>query len=95
MRSHRFWIVALSVSGLLTGASSAFATMAIQKKAKEAELGIKNCLDCHNEKLPKKDAVSFNDRGQWLIDQKKAHEAKEIDVTWLKDYVEKKEADKK
>jgi hypothetical protein len=89
MRSYRFWIVALTIGGLLTGAGSAFATMAMQKAAKKAELGITKCIDCHNEKLPKKDAVTYNDKGQWLIDQKKEREAEEVDVTWLKDYVEK------
>jgi hypothetical protein len=42
------------------------------------------------DKLPKKDAHKVNERGQWLLDQKAKKNAKEIDVAWLKDYVEKK-----
>lgn len=63
------------------------ATLEIQKKAKEAGFAVTNCQSCHNEKLPKKGAVTHNDRGKWLISQKEAKKAKEIDVKWLKDYV--------
>jgi hypothetical protein len=41
---------------------------------------------CHNEKLPKKGAVSHNERGKWLIAQKEKKAAKEVDAAWLKDY---------
>jgi hypothetical protein len=63
------------------------ATLEMQKKAKEAGFSEANCLYCHNEKLPKKGAVTHNDRGKWLIAQKQAKKAKEVDVGWLKDYV--------
>jgi len=79
--------LALALGLVLSGARPARATMEMQKKAKEA--GFKestSCLYCHNEKLPKKGAVTNNDRGQWLADQKQKKGAKEIDVTWLKDY---------
>ena len=69
---------------LLSGTSSA--TLPIQKKAKEAGLPAENCLYCHNEKLPKKDAVTHNDRGKWLIAEKTKRNAKEVDPAWLKDY---------
>jgi hypothetical protein len=69
---------------LLSGTSSA--TLPIQKKAKELGLPATNCLYCHNEKLPKKEAVTHNDRGKWLIAEKEKRKAKEIDVSWLKDY---------
>jgi hypothetical protein len=72
---------------LLSGTSSA--TMAIQKKAKEAGIKADNCQYCHTEKLPKKDAVTMNDRGKWLVDQKAKKNAKEVDPAWLKDYKEK------
>jgi hypothetical protein len=48
------------------------------------------CLFCHNEKLPKKEAVTHNERGQWLVAEKGKRKAKEVDASWLKDYVEKK-----
>ncbi len=69
---------------LLSGTSTA--TLPLQKKAKEAGFPADNCLYCHNEKLPKKGAVTHNDRGKWLIAEKEKHKAKEVDVTWLKEY---------
>jgi len=69
---------------LLAGTSTA--TLQIQKKAKEAGIAADNCLYCHNEKLPKKDAVTHNDRGKWLLAEKTKRNAKEVDPAWLKDY---------
>jgi hypothetical protein len=60
--------------------------MAIQKQAKAAGVPADNCLYCHNEKLPKKDAVTYNDRGKWLVDEKAKRNAKAVDGAWLKDY---------
>jgi hypothetical protein len=69
---------------LLTDVSSA--TLAIQKKAKELGYSGEGCLYCHNEKLPKKGAVTHNDRGMWLMAQKEKRGVKEVDPAWLKDY---------
>jgi hypothetical protein len=69
---------------LVTETSSA--TLPIQKKAKEIGLPATNCLYCHNEKLPKKEAVTHNDRGKWLIAEKEKRKAAEVDASWLKDY---------
>jgi len=69
---------------LLSGTSSA--TLPIQKKAKELGFEATNCMYCHNEKLPKKGAVSHNERGKWLIAEKDKRKAKEVDPAWLKDY---------
>lgn len=69
---------------LLSGTSSA--TLPIQKKAKEAGFPATNCLYCHNEKLPKKGAVTHNERGKWLIAEKEKRAVKEVDPAWLKDY---------
>ena len=74
----------------LGGGGVATATLPVQKKAKEAGLPAQNCLYCHNEKLPKKGAATHNGRGQWLVAQKDKRKAKEVDPTWLKDYVEPK-----
>ena len=76
---------------LLATPEQAGATMKMQKDAKKAGFEIKNCLACHNEKLPKKDNVTNNHRGQWLVDQMKERGAEEIDVAWLKDYKEPEE----
>lgn len=80
----------LAVGLVLGGAGAAHATLDMQKKAKEAGFAAANCQYCHVEKLPKKGAVNHNERGKWLIAQKEAKKAKEVDVSWLKDYVEKK-----
>jgi hypothetical protein len=79
--------VALAWSGMLLLTETSSATLDMQKKAKAAGIaGVENCLSCHNEKLPKKGAVTHNDRGKWLIAEKEKRKAKEVDVTWLKDY---------
>ncbi len=68
----------------LSGVSSA--TLESQKKAKALGYPAQNCLYCHNEKLPKKGAVTHNERGKWLLAEKDKRKAKEVDVSWLKDY---------
>jgi hypothetical protein len=76
------------VTAWLWGTGQAGATTAMQKQAKAAGLEVANCLSCHNEKLPKKGAVTQNDRGKFLVAEKEKRKAKEIDVLWLKDYKE-------
>lgn len=80
----------LTAFAILASASSSFATMPIQKKAKDAGFPAANCLFCHNEKLPAKGKVTNNDRGTFLVKQKEEKKAKEVDVAWLKDFVEPK-----
>ncbi|HEY7727883.1 MAG TPA: hypothetical protein VID50_05470 [Candidatus Eisenbacteria bacterium] len=71
--------------GLLFFAETSSATLEIQKKAKAAGYAASNCMYCHNEKLPKKGAVSHNERGKWLLAEKERRKAAEVDATWLKD----------
>jgi hypothetical protein len=80
----------LMAAGWLSGSGTASATMDLQKKAKAAGFDAQSCAYCHMEKLPKKGAATFNDRGKWLGTEKEKRKAKEVDVTWLKEYVEKK-----
>jgi hypothetical protein len=85
--------LAVALAGIATwlaGPGVATATLPIQKKAKEAGYPAANCQYCHVDKLPKKEDHKFNERGQWLVDQKEKKKVKEVDVAWLKDYVEKK-----
>ena len=87
---------ALMVLGTwLAGTGVATATLPIQKKAKELGYPATNCQYCHVDKLPKKDAAAFNDRGKWLHEEKEKRKPKEVDAAWLKDYVEKKAEGKK
>jgi len=85
-------LLACGIAGalLLATATPVHATLDMQKKAKAAGIEGANCLYCHNEKLPKKGAVTSNDRGKWLVAEKDKRKAKEVDPVWLKEYVEKK-----
>ena len=80
---------------LLVAAAPSQATMKIQKEAKAAGFKATNCLYCHNEKLPVKGKVTQNERGQYLIKEKETRKPKEVDVAWLKDFVEPKGETKK
>ena len=73
---------------LAAGAVPAHATLDLQKKAKAAGMPAQACIYCHAEKLPKKGAATFNERGEWLKAEKEKRQAKEVDPAWLKDYVE-------
>ena len=83
-------VAAMAAAAVLGAAGMASATVAMQKQAKDAGLPATNCLFCHVEKMPKKGATTYNDRGQWLKAQKEKKQAKEADGAWLKDYKEEK-----
>jgi precorrin-2 methylase len=89
---RRLMMAGMAVAGACAlSAGNASASMPMVKKAKELGItSVTSCQSCHVDKLPKKDAHKVNERGQWLLDQKAKKNAKEIDVAWLKDYVEKK-----
>ena len=78
--------LALFWAGWILVTSTSTATLPVQKKAKELGFAATNCQYCHVEKLPKKGAVSHNDRGKWLIAEKGKRKAAEVDPAWLKDY---------
>jgi hypothetical protein len=79
-------IVVLAWSGVVALSGTSSATMPMQKKAKELGFPADNCLYCHGEKMPKKDASTYNERGKWLQAEKDKRQAKEVDPAWLKDY---------
>ena len=93
MSRGRTWtktVLAVTAAWALA-AGVASASMPMVKKAKELGItSVTSCQSCHVDKLPKKDAHKVNERGQWLLAQKTKRNAKEIDVAWLKEYVEKK-----
>ena len=88
-RSTRWVAVGVAGAWLALG-GVASATMDMQKKAKAAGFEATNCQYCHVDKLPKKESHAANDRGKFLVAEKERLKAKEIDVSWLKNYVEKK-----
>ncbi len=80
-------VALLASAAWLAGSRPASATMQMQKAAKDAGFAdVTNCMACHGEKLPKKDAHTFNERGKWLMAEKDKRKAKEVDVNWLKEY---------
>jgi len=74
------------LGALLLVPPPALATMDMQKQAKAAGVTVANCMHCHVDKLPKKDAHAMNDVGQWLVDEKTKRKAEKADGAWLKDY---------
>ena len=88
-------VITLAPAGLaiLAAAGTAYATMPMGKKAKEAGFAdAAKCSYCHGEALPKKGAMTLNDRGKWLVAEKDKRKAAEVDAAWLKEY---KESEKK
>lgn len=78
--------VGVALAAVVAGARVE-AGLPLQKKAKELGIqSVQNCQSCHADKMPKKDSAKVNAMGQWLLDQKAARKAKEIDVAWLKEY---------
>lgn len=77
----------LVVCGWLSFSATSTATMEIQKQAKAAGVDAKNCQTCHTVAMPKKGegASELNDCGKWLMSQKEAKKAKEVDGAWAKD----------
>lgn len=60
-------------------------------RARQYRVPAGNCLVCHGDDIP----GTLNDRGHWLVAEKERRKAKEADMAWLKDYVEKKPEAKK
>jgi cytochrome c peroxidase len=61
------------------------AKMPFVKKAQELGFAnVKNCASCHVG-APKKGG-EFTEMGKYLVAQKSAKKAAEVDVAWLKDY---------
>ena len=81
-------IVSLFVFAILLIVGFASNTPASKEFLKEAkQYGAKNCQFCHTEAVPK-DAKNLNERGKWLVEQKKKHKAEKVNVAWLADYKE-------
>jgi hypothetical protein len=77
-----------AIVAILAGAiAPVFAKATDIKKAQALGFtDIKSCTACHTKAKGDKE---LNARGQFLVDKKKEHDAKEIDLNWLKDYKEK------
>ena len=77
-------LTTLTAAALLI-AIPAMAKPAFLAKAKAAGFAeVKDCKACH-EGAPKKGG-DMTERGKFLVAQKAAKKAAEVDVAWLKDY---------
>jgi hypothetical protein len=78
------------VTSVAVGA--ALASPQLVGAAKKAGLPATNCQYCHTEAMPKKETFkpeSLNDRGKFLLDDKKARNLKTVDVEKLKNFDKK------
>jgi hypothetical protein len=82
-RAVRGWkrLVIFSALGVVLSAGSLMAYQAYMTKAKK--FGAEDCLFCH---VQENGGVGWNERGDWLIDEKTKRKAEKIDVDWLVDY---------
>jgi hypothetical protein len=90
-------LVALAIAGSIFATSvaigAALASPQMVAAAKKAGLPATNCQYCHTDAVPKKDTFkpeALNDRGKFLLDDKKARNLKAVDVGKLKEFTEKK-----
>jgi mono/diheme cytochrome c family protein len=67
--------------GIAFSAGSLMAYQAYMTKAKK--FGAEDCLFCH---VQENGGVGWNERGDWLIQEKAKRKAEKIDVDWLVDY---------
>ena len=69
---------------LLLAGSAATAGLAYQALLSKAKkYGAKDCLFCHKQE---DGGAEWNERGQWLIDEKVRRKAEKVDAEWLADY---------
>jgi mono/diheme cytochrome c family protein len=64
--------------------ASPHAVEKMKETASELHIREGNCVLCHGADIP----ITLNDRGEWLVAEKKRRQADEFDMAWLKDYKE-------
>jgi mono/diheme cytochrome c family protein len=64
--------------------ASPHAVEKMKETARELNMSDGNCLQCHGADIP----TTLNDRGRWLVAEKKRRKADEFDMAWLNDYEE-------
>ncbi|MDI1320393.1 MAG: hypothetical protein PSW75_09410 [bacterium] len=74
----------LSLLALLAGPLQG--KLAWNKKARTYDAGVTGCTSCHVNEKPKKKGEPMSERGKWLLEQMEKRKAKEIDLSWLKDF---------
>jgi hypothetical protein len=86
MKAHSFLKITavLALAAVLAGPLQA--KLAWNKKAKAFDAGVTGCTSCHVNEKPKKKGEPMSERGKWLMEQKETRKAKDMDLSWLKDY---------
>jgi mono/diheme cytochrome c family protein len=74
----------LEVHNCLYCHASPHAIDKMKERAKSLGMSEGNCLACHGANIP----AGLNQRGAWLVAEKKRRTAKACDGAWLKDYQE-------
>ena len=80
-KSVKIAIAVVMLAGLIGSALTTGAYPAYVRTAQK--FGAKNCLFCHTHA---EGGEGWNERGQWLIDQKDKRKADAVDVEWLAEY---------
>jgi hypothetical protein len=63
-----------------------FDTTHMIAEARRAGISNMDCGACHGARLPRSGDALYNDRGRWLIAQKRLRRAPKVDVAWLRAY---------
>jgi mono/diheme cytochrome c family protein len=64
--------------------ASPHAAQAMKDRAKALAMAEGNCVACHGKDIP----ATLNDRGNWLVLERKKRGVKVPEMAWLKDYRE-------
>ncbi len=78
------FVAVLSLLALLAGPLQA--KLAWNKKARVYDAGVTSCTSCHVNEKPKKKGEPLTERGQWMVEQQEKRQAKDIDLSWLKEF---------
>lgn len=82
--SLRGSVVALALLFVvLAAAQKSYTYPQYLSKAKVLGYQAENCSYCHRSP---QGGAGWNERGQWLIEEKRQRKAEQVDVKWLKDY---------
>ena len=83
MKKNQIKLMVLAVM-LTIAFGSTFVTRAYPPFLKKAKkFGANDCRFCHTNA---KGGEGWNERGQWLIAEKKRRSSKTVDIEWLADY---------
>ena len=83
------WVIGIATAVWMTAGGVAHAEAPWVRQAKGLGLPARNCLYCHTTALPKKENFrpeELNERGRWLLRQKRERGTKAVELELLKQY---------